>query len=150
MQCDFDKYLTGHLKQIAREEEDLRRITKMALEKACEIASNLAVKYNVNRIYLFGSLARGDFQLSSDIDLAVEGVSEELYLKAYGLAESIAAPFKVDLVLLEGAKTSLRKCVLREGKLLYDFQGKKIIRLKKLLADINFGAWHCTLLRPEL
>jgi len=124
-QSDINKYLAGHLKQIAREEEDLRLLTEEALKKAYEIASHLAIKYNVDKVYLFGSLARDDFQLCSDIDLAVEGVPEELYFRVCALAENIAAPFKVDLVLLEGAGMSLRKCVLKEGKLLYDFQGEK-------------------------
>ncbi len=46
-QSDINKYLAGHLKQIAREEEDLRLLTVKALKKAYETASNLAIKYNV-------------------------------------------------------------------------------------------------------
>lgn len=33
----------------------------------------LAEKYNISRVILFGSRARGDFKRASDIDLAVEG-----------------------------------------------------------------------------
>lgn len=125
MQDETSKYLAGHMKQIAREEEDLRSLSRTAMEKALKIASKLAVNYGARRVYLFGSLAREDCHPGSDIDLAAEGVPEELYLKAYGVAESIAGPFKVDLLFLEGAKESLKECVLKEGKLLYDFQGKK-------------------------
>lgn len=131
MNGDIDKYLAGHLKQIVMEEEDVRAMAGEALDKACAIASNLAAKYNIGRVYLFGSLARGEFNLSSDIDLAVEGIPEEQYLKAYGLAENISAPFKIDLVLLESADSSLRECVLKEGRLLYDCQGEKNNPAKK-------------------
>ena len=34
---------------------------------------DLAQKYEVNKVVLFGSRARGDFKEKSDIDLAVEG-----------------------------------------------------------------------------
>lgn len=33
---------------------------------------NLAYKYNVRKVILFGSRARGDLKRTSDIDLAVE------------------------------------------------------------------------------
>lgn len=33
----------------------------------------LAEKYDVNKVILFGSRARGDFKRTSDIDLAAEG-----------------------------------------------------------------------------
>ena len=34
---------------------------------------NLAVKYHVDKVILFGSRARGDFHMTSDIDLAFSG-----------------------------------------------------------------------------
>lgn len=117
---EFEKYLTGQLMQIAREEEELRKYVKQAEEKAGVIADMLAKKCVVSRVWLFGSLAHGYFDFHSDIDFAVEGLPEENYLKAYGIAEDIAAPVKVDLVLLETALPSLRDCILKEGKLLYD------------------------------
>lgn len=127
----LDKYLAGHIEQIAREEEEIKALSRQALEKAQLIAVGLVEKYQVSRVYLFGSLARGDFRLDSDIDLALEGLPEELFLKAYGLAEAQAEPFKVDLVLLEGALKSLRECVFKEGQLLYDLKGEKDSSPKK-------------------
>ena len=119
-EVDFEKYLTGQLKQIAREEEELQVIVGQAKEKAGRIADLLVEKYDVSRVWLFGSLLHGNFHFHSDIDLAVEGIPEENYLKAYGIVEDVAAPLRVDLVLLENALPSLRECILKEGKLLYD------------------------------
>jgi predicted nucleotidyltransferase len=128
---EFARYLAGHLKQIAREEEELGRLAEQARKNAGKIAGELVKQYGVNRVYLFGSLVQGDFVWDSDIDLAVEGLPEELFLKAYGLAEELATPVKVDLVLLETASPGLRECILREGKVLYDLQGEKDRPLKK-------------------
>ena len=117
---EFERYLAGQLMQITREEEELKKFIKQAEEKARVIAALLSKKYVLSRIWLFGSLANGYFDFHSDIDLAVEGLPEENYLKAYGIAEDVAAPIQVDLVLLETALPSLRNCILKEGKLLYD------------------------------
>lgn len=119
---DYRKYVQGHLAEVAREEKEQAQKETLAREKAAEIARQLARRFNVTRVYLFGSLATGDFDLFSDIDLAVSGLAEREYLKAYGLAEEIARPFAVDLLLLEGAAETLRERVQKEGIVLYDRQ----------------------------
>jgi predicted nucleotidyltransferase len=122
---EFDKYLAGHVKQIAREEKETQKLARQAEKKAQRIAEVLLKNYGVSKVYLFGSLARGDFTRDSDIDLAVVGLPEELFLEVYGVAEDMAMPLKVDLVLLETAEPSLKERALREGKRLYDIQGEK-------------------------
>jgi predicted nucleotidyltransferase len=122
---EFDKYLAGHVKQIAREEKETQKLARQAEKKAQRIAEVLLKNYGVSKVYLFGSLAWGDFTRDSDIDLAVVGLPEELFLEVYGVAEDMAMPLKVDLVLLETAEPSLKERALREGKRLYDIQGEK-------------------------
>jgi predicted nucleotidyltransferase len=125
IQEEFKRYLLGHTRQIAQEEEELRENMRLADEKARRIIAKLVKIYGLSRAYLYGSLAFGDFNVDSDIDIAVEGLPEELFFKAYGLAEEGASPFKVDLVLLESAMPSLRERILKEGKLIYDLQREK-------------------------
>ncbi len=122
---ELEKYLTGHRKQIVADEQAVKEIKKQALAKAQQIGWLLAEKYSIQKVYLFGSLVAGNFNLQSDLDLAVEGLADEDYLKAYGLVEEIAAPLKVDLISLESAMPSLRERVLEEGRVLYDVQGEK-------------------------
>jgi len=122
---EFDKYLAGHVRQIAQEEKEMRKLARQAEKKAQRIAEVLLKKYDVSKVYLFGSLAWGDFTRDSDIDLAVVGLPEELFLEVYGVAEDMATPLKVDLMLLETAEPSLKERVLREGKRLHDIQGEK-------------------------
>ena len=122
---EFAKYLAGHVKQIAQEEKEMQKLARQAEKKAQRIAEVLLKNYGVSKVYLFGSLAWGDFTRDSDIDLAVVGLPEELFLEVYGVAEDLATPLKVDLVLLETAEPSLKERALREGKRLYDIQGEK-------------------------
>ncbi|SHJ53586.1 nucleotidyltransferase family protein [Desulfofundulus thermosubterraneus] len=127
---NYRKYLQGHLKEVAREEKELEQKAGLAREKAGEIARQLARRFGVTKVCLFGSLAAGDFDQFSDIDLAVAGLPEREYLKAYGLAEEIARPFAVDLVLLENAVETLKERVQKEGIVLYDRQGEESSPLK--------------------
>ncbi len=122
---EFDKYLAGHIKQIAQEEKETQKLVRQAEKKAQRIAEVLLKNYGVSKVYLFGSLAWGDFTCDSDIDLAVMGLPEELFFEVYGVAEDMAKPLRVDLVLLETAEPSLKGRALREGKRLYDIQGEK-------------------------
>ena len=69
------------------------------------------------KIYLFGSRARGEEQLGSDVDLALlseEPLSEDLAILREILEESLL-PYKVDLVDL-GQAPYLKEVVLREGQ----------------------------------
>jgi Predicted nucleotidyltransferases len=122
---DYQKYVIAHLNQVSREEKEIVRKARLARAKAQEIARQLACRYKVKKVFLFGSLATGEFDEVSDIDLAVIGLPEEHFLRAYGLAEDAASPFPVDLVLLESAADSLKERVKKEGIVLYDCQGKK-------------------------
>ena len=49
---------------------------------ARKCTSVLGKKYNVKKVYIIGSLARGVLHDRSDIDLVVEGLPAELYIKA--------------------------------------------------------------------
>lgn len=111
-------YLAGHLKRIAEEEARTQERLRVAQAKAEQIAMALRKEFPGVEVVLFGSLATGQFELDSDIDLAVKGLPEEHYLKAYGIAESIADPIKVDIVQLEFPRESLRSNIERDGVIL--------------------------------
>lgn len=55
---------------------------KDLLRRVSYFSHLLAKKYHLRKVYLFGSLAEGLFLKGSDIDLAVEGMDFEDYLKA--------------------------------------------------------------------
>ncbi len=43
----------------------------LTFEELCEVVAPIAIKHGINRIYLFGSRARGDNQINSDYDFCL-------------------------------------------------------------------------------
>ena len=89
------------------------------LKKTRAFSRLLAEKYQIRKVYLFGSLAEGLFLKGSDIDLAVEGMDFEDYLKALAEYREIKGTH-VDLLYLDFCKPTLKETILKEGKLLYE------------------------------
>lgn len=121
----LNNYVDWHRRQVLKEEERQSQLLHLLRVKAREIMLALVKNYNVEKVYLFGSVAVGNITELSDIDIAVMGLDEEKYLAAYGVLEELAAPFAVDLVLLETATDTLRARIEREGVVLYDLEGEK-------------------------
>lgn len=79
-------------------------------------------KYEVNKITLFGSRARGDNKKTSDIDLAVycnESVQNES--KVYFELEDINTLLKLDIVFIkDNTDKKLIENIEREGVIIYE------------------------------
>lgn len=83
-----------------------------------EIAA-LAQKYNISKVILFGSRARGDFKRTSDIDLAVEGGDFERF--ALDINEETSTLLKYDIVdLNRDVQQELLDSIKKEGKVIYE------------------------------
>lgn len=79
----------------------------------------LAIKYNLDKVILFGSRARGDFRRTSDIDLAVSGGCIPRF--ALDVEEETSTLLKFDIVDLDATvQPELRKSIEQEGKVLYE------------------------------
>ena len=82
----------------------------MISEKDKEIIIRYAKKYNIAKIFLFGS-SLGDYKTANDIDLAVTGIKPEVFFKFYGeLLRNLSKP--VDLIDL--SKKSLFNQIVEE------------------------------------
>ena len=82
-----------------------------------EIAE-LAKKYDLTSVTLFGSRARGDYRERSDIDLAVSDGDFNRF--ALDVDEETSTLLMFDIVNLDGAvQPELLKNIRREGKQLY-------------------------------
>ena len=95
-----------------------------------EAVRRLVEALQPERIYLFGSRARGDARQDSDYDLLIvvpEAEDSTLHLsqRAYGALSGVGVSKDILVVTREEferrslAKTSLPSTVLREGRLLY-------------------------------
>ena len=75
-------------------------------------------RYGAEKIILYGSLARGDYRVDSDIDLCYEGIPAYDYFRV--LAECILqAHRRFNLTDLKTARGYFRERILNEGKFLY-------------------------------
>jgi predicted nucleotidyltransferase len=85
-----------------------------------EIVRRLAEAYRPERIYLFGSTARGDAGPDSDYDLMII-VREDapLQFRGTGTAADVLVWSRDDFDSQLHLKASLPSTVIREGKLLY-------------------------------
>ena len=80
---------------------------------------NFARKYQVKKVILFGSRARGDYKRTSDIDIAVSGGDFAEF--ALDVEEETSTLLEFDIVNLDREmQDELREAIEREGKLLYE------------------------------
>lgn len=90
------------------------------IREAQRLSQLLAEKFEVEAVYLFGSLVWSDVHTpETDIDLAVSGLPEERFLEAISYLER-ESKFPIDLIDLGKASDHLRQRILVEGKLLYE------------------------------
>lgn len=93
--------------------DELKALTK----RSVEVLKN---KYNVKRVFLIGSLVNGFIHEKSDIDLVVENLSPDLYIKALTeLWDLLPAGVELNLIPFEDAFEGLREKTVKEGELLY-------------------------------
>lgn len=85
-----------------------------------EIAA-IAQKYNVQKIVLFGSRARGDNQPRSDIDLAVYGCHDFVNFAFY-IDEKVWTLLSFDIIDMDkrNISTELIKEIERDGVVIYE------------------------------
>lgn len=84
----------------------------------CEI-SELAKKYDVKKVVLFGSRARGDYHKKSDIDLAVYGGNITEF--ALGVDEDTSTLLSYDIVDMEQEhQKKFKDAIIREGIVIYE------------------------------
>lgn len=90
-------------------------IKEQVLEEICELAR----LHQIEKVILFGSRARGTFQKTSDIDLAVSGGDKILF--SLDVEEKTSTLLTYDIVDLDATiQENLRRAIEKEGILLYE------------------------------
>lgn len=76
----------------------------------------------IERIYLFGSRARGDASPRSDIDLAIAcpGADARVWADICEAVDGADTLLRIDVVRLDEAAPELAGRILMEGRLLYE------------------------------
>ena len=93
-----------------------RREYEHLLSRLREAARMLKRRFGVRRVTLFGSLASGAWSTaSSDVDLAIEGISADSYWAAWRTVEDIVGSWPVDLIEVETVGEPLRQNIQQNG-----------------------------------
>ncbi|MDZ7314003.1 MAG: nucleotidyltransferase domain-containing protein [candidate division KSB1 bacterium] len=105
-------------RRFAAQEAESRALAaeaRLALADAVEILK----KHGAKRIILFGSLCRTErFHRGSDIDLAVEGIPPQKFIRA-GADLMMALDWPIDLKPLEEVDKFFREMILTKGEVIY-------------------------------
>ena len=90
--------------------------------RVIEEIRQLAEKYSIEQVLLFGSRARGDYRRTSDIDLAVRGGNVVHF--ALAVDEETWTLLKFDIVDLESdVQPELLAAIEKEGRVIYEKMG---------------------------
>ena len=82
----------------------------------------VAIRYGVERVYLFGSYARGDAKLGSDIDLHIDKGAIRGYFKLAGFHREIeeALDMQVDVITSGALDAEFLSRIAKEEVVLYE------------------------------
>ena len=114
------RYVEAYKKKIEKEKVKEEKLFKKLNEKARDAAEKLGKKFDLKRVYLFGSLNnKQKFYINSDVDIAVEGLDPAEFLTVWGFLED-HLDYDFDLVQLEKANDSLKDIIIEEGEVIYE------------------------------
>ena len=90
-------------------------IKQQVINEICELAQ----KYNVEQVLLFGSRSRGDYKRTSDIELAVRGGDIDRFV--LDVEDETTTLLEYDIVDLdEPMQPELLESIQKEGKIIYE------------------------------
>ena len=90
-------------------------IQAVVIEQIVELAKT----YDLNKVILFGSRARGDYKLTSDIDLAISGGDCTRF--SLDVQETTSTLLFFDVVNLDGVvQSELLESIEKEGVFIYE------------------------------
>lgn len=93
-----------------------------SVDELRSIVAPVAERYGVEKIHLFGSAARGDFDEGGDYDFCIEpGMIRDLFaLSEFFQDLRDAVGQEIDLVDIMAAKPDLLNSILSEGVIIYE------------------------------
>ena len=103
-------------------DETLLRVSGLNGYELGLLRAALAKSANLTRAWIFGSRAKGAAKVSSDIDIAVEGLQTNLQVEALrDSLNDLPLPYAVDVQAVEDIKSvALREHIARCGILLFE------------------------------
>jgi len=95
---------------------------RLSIEELAHIVKPVAEKYGVNKVYLFGSAARGDYNEDSDYDFYVEaGRIKSLFeMTEFRLDLRDAIGKEIDVISTKRMGEEFKKNLMKERVLVYE------------------------------
>ncbi|MCL1811557.1 MAG: nucleotidyltransferase domain-containing protein [Methanomassiliicoccaceae archaeon] len=92
-----------------------------SIEELRSIVAPIAEKYGVDKIYLFGSIARGDYSENSDYDFCIERGKIDCLFVLSGFFRDLheAVGSEIDLVTTKSISSEFLNEIIREGVKIY-------------------------------
>ena len=96
-------------------------VQRYSIEELKRIVCPIAEKYGVNKVYLFGSVARGDYKDSSDYDFCIEKGRIRGLTKLSGFFQDLreAVGCDIDLVTTKSLEPEFLNAIMTEGVVIY-------------------------------
>ena len=93
-----------------------------SIEDLRSIVAPVAEKYGVDRVYIFGSVARGDFDENSDYDFCIESGMIKSIFKLSGFYQELhdAVGYEIDLVTTNSLDPEFLSTIMDEGVMIYE------------------------------
>jgi uncharacterized protein len=95
-----------------------QQLARQARKNLRPIIAYLIENFPITKIILFGSLLKGNFCETSDIDLVVEGIPKENYFQILARVNSLSDRW-IDLKPIEDLEPHFLQRVLQTGECLY-------------------------------
>ena len=92
------------------------------IDELKDIVCPIAIRYGVERVFLFGSYARGEVDSDSDIDLRIDSGAIRDYFELSGFHQELETNLagKVDLLTTGSLEEKLLSRIANEEVLLYE------------------------------
>jgi predicted nucleotidyltransferase len=94
---------------------------RRTIEELRSIVAPIAEKYGVDKVYLFGSVARGDYDENSDYDFCIERGKIHSLVTLSGFRRELrdAVGYEIDIVTIKALEPEFLNTVMAEGIELY-------------------------------
>ncbi len=115
LNAGFDRdFIEQYKKEAKKTQEKKRKLKEETLKVASQVAKVLKEKYMVDKVFLFGSFAREDYDENSDIDLYITGLNTDIS-DIYKVIEEISEGKPIRIVTDQDQVPWIEEVVGREG-----------------------------------
>ena len=118
MKYDIKEYFSYHHYEVIKGKNKINKKCE-EVEKLVPEIKKILVQNGAKRIIIFGSFVEKNFSISSDLDVAEEGIPDHLFFKTYSRLCDISGNIEIDLIDLKEAGGYFRKRIM-EGEIIYN------------------------------